>query len=81
MIGFTITGFNIMSFNYPKEIQEMINKTASFGMVGDMRKLSTNISILKAWPPGKCKGGSVASGYGRDDDGNENRQRNVEGYG
>ena len=27
--GITITGFNIMSFNYPEEIQQMINKVAS----------------------------------------------------
>ena len=27
--GMTITGFNIMSFSYPEEIQDMINKNAS----------------------------------------------------
>ena len=34
--GMTITGFNIMSFSYPKEIQDMITKNASHGMIGNM---------------------------------------------
>lgn len=57
--GFTITGFNIMSFSYPKEIQEMINKNASFGMVGDMERYK-NISIIEGMSSGKMGGGSVA---------------------
>lgn len=36
--GITITGFNIMSVNYPEEIQRMLTKVASQGMVGDMDK-------------------------------------------
>ena len=36
--GLTITGFHIMSFSYPKEIQDMITKNASFGMVGNLDK-------------------------------------------
>lgn len=36
--GMTITGFNIMSFNYPKEVQDMITKNASHGMVGDLNR-------------------------------------------
>lgn len=31
--GMTITGFQVMSFNYPKEIQDMITKTASHEMI------------------------------------------------
>jgi len=31
--GMTVTGFNIMSFNYPEEIQEMINKNASHSIL------------------------------------------------
>ena len=39
-IGLTITDFNVNSFNYPKEIQDMIQKVASQGMVGDMNRYS-----------------------------------------
>jgi len=36
--GMTITGFNIMSFSYPKDIQDMITKNASHGMIGNMNR-------------------------------------------
>ncbi|HBY72294.1 MAG TPA: hypothetical protein DEG06_08640, partial [Lachnospiraceae bacterium] len=36
--GLSIIGFNIMSFTYPQEIQDMINKNASHSMVGDLNK-------------------------------------------
>ncbi len=36
--GLSVTGFQIMSFNYPEEIQSMINKNASYGMVGDLNR-------------------------------------------
>ena len=36
--GLTITGFNIMSFNYPENIQNMINKNAEQSMIGDMNR-------------------------------------------
>lgn len=36
--GLSVTEFTISSFNYPEEIQEMINKNAKYGMVGDMAK-------------------------------------------
>ena len=39
-LGLTITGFNIMSFNYPKEIQDMITKNASHSMIGDLADTS-----------------------------------------
>lgn len=58
--GLTITGFTIMSFNYPKEIQDMINKNASFGMVGDMKKYQ-QVSILDGMSSGKTSGGGAAS--------------------
>ena len=35
--GLAITGFQIMSFNYPSEIQNMINKNAAQSMVGDRK--------------------------------------------
>ena len=58
--GFTITGFTIMSFNYPKEIQDMITKNASFGMVGDVDRYK-HISIIEGMSSGKMSGGGVAS--------------------
>lgn len=36
--GMKITGFHVNSFNYPKEVQDMITKTASHGMVGDISR-------------------------------------------
>lgn len=49
--GMKITGFQVMSFNYPKEIQDMINKNASFGMVGDVSKYQ-QISVADAMASG-----------------------------
>ena len=39
-LGITITDFNIMSFNYPKDIQDRITQQASVSMVGDVDKLT-----------------------------------------
>lgn len=59
-MGMTITGFNIMSFNYPEEIQNMINKNASYSMIGDVNKYQ-QISMVDGIASGKVKGGGVAS--------------------
>ncbi|MFD1032360.1 SPFH domain-containing protein [Metaplanococcus flavidus] len=56
--GMKITGFQIMSFNYPNEIQEMINKNASHGMVGDISKYQ-QMSVADAM--GKSSGSNTAS--------------------
>ncbi|HSI66572.1 MAG TPA: SPFH domain-containing protein [Planococcus sp. (in: firmicutes)] len=56
--GVKITGFQIMSFNYPKEVQDMINKSASHGMVGDVGKYQ-QISVADAM--GKSSGSNTAS--------------------
>ncbi|MBT2569602.1 SPFH domain-containing protein [Planococcus sp. ISL-110] len=56
--GMKVTGFQIMSFNYPKEIQDMINKNASHGMVGDVAKYQ-QISVADAM--GKSSGSNTAS--------------------
>ena len=56
--GMKITGFQIMSFNYPKEIQDMINKNASHGMVGDVSRYQ-QISVANAM--GKSSGSNTAS--------------------
>ncbi|NMB06976.1 MAG: hypothetical protein GX981_01150 [Tissierellia bacterium] len=58
--GMTITGFNIISFSYPEEIQEMINKTASHTMVGDLGRFQ-QISMTEGISSGKVKGGGAAS--------------------
>ncbi len=58
--GLTITGFNIMSFNYPKEIQDMITKNASHGMIGDLGRYQ-QVSMTDAFASGKLKGGGAAA--------------------
>ena len=58
--GLTITGFQVMSFNYPDEIQEMINKNASHTMIGDLGKYQ-QVSMIDGIASGKVKGGGIAS--------------------
>ncbi|KMJ56980.1 hypothetical protein AB685_18435 [Bacillus sp. LL01] len=58
--GITITGFHVMSFNYPKEIQDMISKTASHGMVGDVDKYQ-RLSMVDGMSSGKMNGSGAAS--------------------
>lgn len=58
--GLTITGFNVMSFNYPKEIQDMINKNASHGMIGDVGRYQ-QISMTDGMASGKMSGGGTAA--------------------
>lgn len=59
-LGLTITGFNIMSFNYPKEIQDMITKNASHGMIGDLGRYQ-QVSLTDALASGKLAGGGTAA--------------------
>ena len=56
--GMKVTGFQVMSFNYPKEIQDMINKNASHGMVGDVSRYQ-QLSVADAM--GKSEGSNTAS--------------------
>lgn len=58
--GITITGFTVMSFSYPKEIQDMITKNASHGMVGNIDRYQ-QISLTDALASGKMSGGGTAS--------------------
>jgi membrane protease subunit (stomatin/prohibitin family) len=58
--GMTITGFQVMSFNYPKEIQDMINKTASHSMIGDLGKYQ-QVSMTDGMASGNMKGGGAAA--------------------
>ena len=59
-LGMTITGFQIMSFNYPKEIQDMITKSATHGMIGDMQRYQ-QVGMTDAMTSGKLQGGGTAS--------------------
>lgn len=58
--GITITSFNVMSFNYPEEIQKMINKNASHSMVEDVDKYQ-KISMIDGMAEGKMQGGGAAA--------------------
>ncbi|AWP30047.1 YdjI [Paenibacillus vortex V453] len=58
--GMTITGFQVMSFNYPKEIQDMITKTASHEMIGNLQKYQ-QVSMTDGIASGKVQGGGAAS--------------------
>lgn len=58
--GLNITGFNIMSFTYPPEIQAMINKNASFSMIGNMNRYQ-QASMTEGISSGKVRGGGTAS--------------------
>lgn len=58
--GIRVTGFNIMSFNYPEEIQAMITKNASHSMIGDLNRYQ-QVSMTDAMASGKLNGGGVAS--------------------
>lgn len=59
-LGMTITGFNVMSFNYPKEIQDKITKTASHSMVSDVGKYQ-QVEMTDGIASGKVSGGGAAS--------------------
>ncbi|WP_268627117.1 SPFH domain-containing protein [Paenibacillus alvei] len=58
--GMTITGFQVMSFNYPEEIQDMITKTASYEMIGDMQKYQ-QVAMTDGIASGDVSGGGMAS--------------------
>jgi membrane protease subunit (stomatin/prohibitin family) len=58
--GLSVTGFNIMSFNYPEEIQKMINKNASHSMVGDLGRYQ-QVEMTDGIASGKVKGGGTAA--------------------
>lgn len=58
--GMTITAFHVMSFNYPQEIQDMITKTASHEMIGNLQKYQ-QVSMTDGIASGKVQGGGAAS--------------------
>lgn len=57
--GIRITGFQIMNFSYPEEIQEMITKNAAQSMVGDIGRYQ-QLSMTDAMANGNVSGGSMA---------------------
>ena len=57
--GIRITAFQIMSFNYPEEIQNMITKNAAQSMVGDVGRYQ-QLTMTDAMAEGKLSGGSMA---------------------
>jgi membrane protease subunit (stomatin/prohibitin family) len=59
-IGMTITSFQIMSFNYPENIQNMITKNASNSMIGDLNTYQ-QVAMVDGIASGNVKGGGVAS--------------------
>lgn len=58
--GLSITNFTIMSFNYPENIQQMINKNAEQSMIGDMNRYQ-QVSMVDGISSGRIEGGGVAS--------------------
>lgn len=58
--GISITRFTIMSFNYPENIQKMIEKTAAHSMVTDVNKYS-QMEMVDGMTSGKMQGGGTAS--------------------
>ncbi|SDX35225.1 SPFH domain-containing protein [Paenibacillus sp. CF384] len=59
-IGIAINGFQVMSFNYPQEIQDMITKTASHEMIGNLQKYQ-QVSMTDGISSGKVQGGGAAA--------------------
>lgn len=58
--GLKCTNVTVISFNYPEEIQAMINKNASHSMVGDLGRYQ-QVSMTDGISSGKVKGGGTAS--------------------
>lgn len=64
-IGLTVTDFNVSSFNYPEQIQKMIEKNASNEMVGDVGRYR-DIGMVDAMTnnPGNGMSGMAQAGAG-----------------
>lgn len=58
--GISVTNFTIMSFNYPESVQQMIEKSATHSMIGDMNTYQ-QVAMVDGISSGKVKGGGVAS--------------------
>ncbi len=64
-MGLTVTNFTISSFTYPENIQKMIEKTASYDMVGDFSQYQ-KMSMLESIEnnPGNGVGSMAQAGAG-----------------
>ncbi|WOO34975.1 SPFH domain-containing protein [Anaerocolumna sp. AGMB13020] len=58
--GLTVSGFQIMSFTYPEEIQAMINKNASYNMIGDINRYQ-QVKVTDGMFSGNNKSSGLAS--------------------
>lgn len=59
--GLAITNFNIMSFNYPENVQKMIERAASQSMIGDVNRYQ-QVSMVDSMTSGQMHdGSSIAS--------------------
>ena len=62
-IGLNVTGFAVSSFNYPEEVQQKIDKTASYHMVGDVSRYQ-QVSVADAMASGGSGSSSAADMMG-----------------
>ncbi len=60
-IGLSVVDFTVSSFTYPPEVQEMINKNAAYGMVGDVGRFR-DVGMIDA--ASKGSGGAMADSMG-----------------
>ena len=59
-IGIGVNNFNVMSFTYPQEVQDVITKVASQSMIGDLNRYG-QVSMIDGMSAGKGTGGSNAA--------------------
>ncbi|MFD2115868.1 SPFH domain-containing protein [Paenibacillus yanchengensis] len=57
--GLSVTGFQVMSFSYPAEIQEKITRSASYEMIGNLTKYQ-QVAMTDGIASGNTKGGGMA---------------------
>lgn len=64
-IGLTVTGVTIENFNYPEQVQGMIDKNAAYGMVGNIGHYQ-NVAMVESMEknPGSSMGNMAQAGIG-----------------
>lgn len=64
-IGLTVTGVTIENFNYPEQVQNMIDKNAAYGMVGNIGHYQ-NVAMVESMEknPGSSIGNMAQAGIG-----------------
>lgn len=58
-IGISITDFSFQNFSYPEEVQKMVKKVASQGMIGDLDRYQ-RVAMIDAMANGKGAGSSAS---------------------